>query len=495
MRLPAPLVCAALLLAGVAPLCGATPPADVRLEGPAPAVFEQLGKLYGVRVRVADDLPARPLRLELRQVDFPTALRVAAQLAGAFWAEQQDGSVLVAADTPENRQRYQPQVEKTFSLPGRTPEELTDVVRLLREVLDMRRIRPDPRSSTFTVRDTPFRLAVAEQLLAQLQEPPGEVWVDVLLLEVDREQAQRLGILPPDQAVAAHLGAGALVAQRTDVESLLKTLQLLLQLGVLPEAVVSRITIAPASLKVLLPPFILFGGGGTTYAALLPGAELNLLRLARVTRSLRRFSLRAREGEEASLFAGDRFPVVFTTFSSSFISPIEQELRKRGIFIPPVPAVRYEELGLRVTVTPRLHPGREVSLSLKLDQKALTGQTFNGIPVLSNRALEQRVRLREGESLLLAGLQGRTREVTGAGTPGLGSLPVIGRLFRRTAPSTQETELLVLVTPRIVRLPAPEPVRALYVGTEREFAPVGAAPASEAVAPAPPPSPQPPPQN
>lgn len=477
------------------------PLADVHLEGPAPVVFVQLGKLFGVRVRVETDLPARPLRLELRQVDFPAALRVATQLAGAFAAEQPDGSLLIAADTLENRARYLPQVEKTFFLPGRTPEELTDAVRLLRELLDMRRIRTDPRSNSFTVRDTPFRLAVAEQLLAQLQEPPGEVWVDALVLEVNRDEAQQLGVLPPDQAVAVHLGAGALVAQRTDVASLLQTLQRLLQLGVLPEAVISRITVDPATLKALLPPFLLFGGGGTTYATLLPGAQLNLLRLATVTRSLRRFSLRARDGEEASLFAGDRFPIVFTTFSSSFISPLEQELRQRGIFLPPVPAVRYEELGLRLTVEPRLHSGHEISLKVKLEQKALTGRDFNGIPVLSNRTLEQQMRLREGESLLVAGLQARTREVIGTGTPGLGAAPLIGHLFRRTAPRTQETELLVLLTPRIVRLPAPEraALRPLYIGTEREFAPAGVALGGEPLAPAAPlptrePQPQPRPQ-
>ncbi|MFQ5695831.1 MAG: type II secretion system protein GspD, partial [Terriglobia bacterium] len=417
---------------------------------------------------------------------------------GAFWVRQPDGTVLVASDTPENRSRYQPLLLKTFVLPGRTPEELNDAVRLLREVLDMRRIVPDARSNTFTVRDTPLRLAVAEQLLEQVQGEPGEIWLDVLLLEVDRERAQQFGLLPPDQAVVVHLGAGALAAR--EGESLQEILQFLLDRGLLPQAITSGITFDPVAMSLTIPRFILFGGGETTFAANLPGATLSLSHLSRVTRSVRHFSFRAREGEEATFFSGERFPVVFTTFSSIFIPEIVQELIARGEFIPPVPAFQYEELGVRMTVRPRLHSGREISLGLKLDQKALTGEELNEIPILSNRVLEQQVRLRQGQTLMIGGLRSDSREETRTGTPLLGSAPVIGHLFRRTAPRKQATELIVLLTPHIVRLPVPERValRPLYVGTESEFAPAGTGPAlarprrPQPPAPRPPTPPQPP---
>jgi hypothetical protein len=431
-----PLLAGLLLAALPGAAAAAAPPAaraaqDVRLTGPAPVVFQQLGRLYGVRLEVEPTLPARALRLQLGEADFASALRAATLLAGAFAVERPDGSVFVAEDTPANRSRFQPQVMRTFVLPGRTPEELTETVRLLRELLDMRRLLPDPATNTFTVRDTPQRLAVAEALLDQVLAEPGEVLLDVSVLEIDRSRALELGLVPPDTIIAENLGGGAL----------------------------------------------------SSFIVTLPGTELRLQQLASVTRSLRHLTLRAREGEEATLFAGDLFPVIFATFSSSFISPLEQELRDKGEFRPPVPAMRFEELGVRVRARPRLHSPEEVSLALKIDQKALAGTQLNDIPVISNRSLEHQVRLRAGETLLLGGFRTESRQATTSG----------GFLLRETTGET--TELLVLVTPRIMRLPVPDrlALRPLYVGTENEFAPAGAAgPAVQPPRPPEPPAVRPP---
>ena len=427
----APLAAGLALAALPAAAAGAARPAptalrEVRLTGPAPVVFEQLGRLYGIRVEVEPTLPARALRLRLGEADFASALRAATRLAGAFAVKRPDGSVLIAEDTPANRARYLPQVMKTFVLPGRTPEELTETVRLLRELLDMRRILPDPASNSFTVRDTPQRLAVAEALLDQLLAEPGEIMLEVSLLEINRNRALELGLVPPDRVIAQNLSTGAL----------------------------------------------------SSYAVVLPGTELRLQQVAGVTRSARRLTLRAREGQEATFFSGELFPVVFATFSSSFISPLEQELRDKGEFRPPFPAMRFEELGVRVRVRPRLHSPEEVTLVLKIDQKALAGTQLNNIPVISNRSLEHQVRLRAGETLLLGGLRRESRQATTSD----------GALRRDTTGET--TELLVLVTPRIVRLPAPDrlALRALYVGTESEFAPAGG-PAAPGVQPPRPPQP------
>jgi len=445
MRLLVRQAALALLVTAFAALASAaqTPAAearrDIRLDGPAPIVFQQLGRLYGIRVRVDPALPPRPLRLRLGESDFTAALRIAAQLAGAFWVEE-PGGVFVAEDSQANRLRYQRQVMKTFVLPGRTPEELTETVRMLRELLDMARLQPDSRSSTFTVRDTPRRLAVADALLDQLLAEPGEVWVDVQVLEVSRRDAQALGFVPPDRIILQQAASGGIP---------------LPDAGALPE----------------------------NYAVVLPGTTLRLEALRSRARAARHLSLRAREGEEATLFSGERFPIIFTTFS------FEQQLRDR--LVPPIPAMRFEELGVRVTLRPRLHGDGELTLAFKLDQKALAGRSLNDIPVLSNRSFEQQVRLRAGETLLLAGFRSDDRRATA----------LDAALRRDTA--AEATELIVLLTPRIVRQPRPERLvlRTLYVGTESEFAPASSAPAP-AVQPQPPrppavqppAPPQPPPQ-
>ncbi|MFQ5816712.1 MAG: type II secretion system protein GspD [Terriglobia bacterium] len=477
----------------------------VRLAGDARRVFVALGELYGVRVVVDEEFPARWVRLRLAEADFDTALRLAAQVANAFWISLADGTILVAANTPEKHRQYEPQVLQTFSLAGSTPEELAETVRLLREVLDMRRIRADTRTNTFTVRDTPERLALAARLLAELRRDPGEVLVEALLLEVDRERARRLGILPPQQAIIVHLGTG--FVDFADLASLIDALQALLGRSQIPEALrgvsldtlLGELAADPNLLKAALPPFVLLGGGATTFAATLPGATLNLLDLASVTRSLRRVSLRARHRQEATLFVGERFPVVLATFSSIFFPRVVLELIQQGLFVPPIPAVQYEELGLRLTAEPHLHTAGEVTLRIKLDIRTLTPTTLNTIPIFSNRVIEQTVRLKAGEVLLLSGMRSQTQEEIREGTPGLGRLPGLGQLFSRRARRMRETELLVLLRPRILRpsrLDRAAP-RALYVGTEARLSPLGAVPATPTTPrpPQTPPRKQPPQQN
>lgn len=491
-----------------APALAETPRKDLRLVGPAVSVLERLGTLYGVRIKVDPDLPGGPLNLTLYRVTLEDALRVAAQLAQIFWVVQPDGTILVAPDTAAKRESLSPQVEQSIALPGRSSDQLNDAVRVLREMLDMRRIRADLPSNSISVFDTPQRLAVAEQLLAQLPDDPGEVYVEVQVLEVDRERALELGLATPDGIVAVHLGAGALVP--SDLTSLLEIVQFLVSHGLVPAALLpsdisSILTsgiVDPSQAAGLLPPFILVGGGGTTYAVHLPSTELRLRQLARVTRGWRRLSLRARSGTEGVLFIGERFPITFTTFSAAFVPAIVQELIRLGQFVPPVPAVRYEDLGTKITVTPQIHPGGEVSLNLQIDDSALSGQTVNDIPVLTNRLLDQQTRLQSAETLIIAGLRRTERTENLQAMPGLGQIPLLGHLFRSPAPRTQTTELLIMITPHIVRLPASERLlaRTLFLGTEKDFAPVGPQPAAQPAGPRQPgqppqrPQPQRPPQ-
>ncbi len=474
--------------AATAPPLPPSAPRRVQLQGPAKQVIERLGPLFGVKVRVDEAVQQRPIDLRMDHADFITALRVAAQLSNSIWVPQPDGSYVVAPDTKEARDRYDAPLERIYDLPGATPEELAEIVRLLREILDMRDIRPDLRSSTITIQDTAVRLAAAERLFGALQDDPGEIQIEGVVLDVDRDKAQAYGILPPDQVIAVHAGAGGLaLSSSSTLEDLINNLQFLLAQGVLPTSLVGLIT---QSLLAggALPGFVLVGGGATTYALFLPGAVLNLSHLASSTRSWRRVDLRAREGKEATLFIGDRVPIVTGIFTS--VLPVQPG---QPDFNAP-PTAQYEQLGLRVAVTPRLHSRTEMTLILKLEDKRIASQAIAGLPIISSRELEQQVRLKEGESMLLMGMQSQLTEHTITGTPGLSALPVIGHLFKRTVPHTQNSELVVLLTPHIVRLPARQrlAMRTLPVGTEREFSPEGPAPAAAPTPPPPPAGPTPP---
>ncbi len=142
-------------------------------------------------------------------------------------------------------------------------------------------------------------------------------------------------------------------------------------------------------------------------------------------------------------------------------------------FVPPTtspsqtlfPGSEYMDLGLKVKATPRLHQDDEVTLQLQFEIRSLAGQSVNGIPIISNRTVEQTVRLREDETTVLSGILQRQEMRTVSGSPGLANLTGIGYLTGNRSTQYRETELLILITPRMVRL-APRANHSLNAGHE-----------------------------
>jgi hypothetical protein len=125
-----------------------------------------------------------------------------------------------------------------------------------------------------------------------------------------------------------------------------------------------------------------------------------------------------------------------------------------GVAQQPYPGSEYVDLGVKVKATPTLHPNDEVTLQLEFEIRALTGSSINGIPVISNRTLSQTVRVKENETSLIGGITDReeTRSITGL--PGFAELPgPLGYVFSERSNTLQDTELLILVTPRRLRRP------------------------------------------
>jgi general secretion pathway protein D len=303
-------------------------------------------------------------------------------------------------------------------------------------------------------------MRIAEEVIRSLERAPGEVILEVLLLELDRRKATELGVIPPEQARILSLGQ---IAPGQDLTELLRKL---FATGIdisslTPEQLAALLTsgVVPGF---QIPPLIAFGGGRTIFFATLPGATASLRDFVSVTRDARRAILRAQDGRPAKLHVGDRYPIILASFTAIFFTPDIIKAILAGTFVPPIPAVQYEDLGLKLEATPYVHAGREVTLHLKIDLRSLTGVSLNGVPVLSNRTVEQQLRLRDGESTVLAGLVSRQVVRTREGTPGASQV-----LGERTTDYV-ETELILSVTPHIVRSPSrlPGASRGVYIGTE-----------------------------
>jgi hypothetical protein len=167
-------------------------------------------------------------------------------------------------------------------------------------------------------------------------------------------------------------------------------------------------------------------------------------------------------------FNGDDRPDVATANSSA--SDVTVLLNSASLFGSPLtssstpyPGVEYLDVGLKVKATPRIHPNNDVSLQLAFDISSISGQDFNAIPVINNETVEQSVRLKQNETAVLAGFHQVELMNAINGTPGVASLPGVQWLAQNQNLNDQSTDLLIFVTPRLVRL-APREDHVIYAG-------------------------------
>lgn len=429
---------------------------DFDYSGDVRGGFQALGRAFGLRALFDDELPSRPLQVSLRKVRFEVAADILGQLTNSFWAPVDERTFLVAANTSAKRQQFEPQVSKTLLLAGATTEQFNEITQALKKLLEIRRVTPDTRTRTLTIRDTPARVEIAERLAKSLVEATPEVQVDITVLELDRRRSREIGLIPPEQAQILNLAQGL---SPTQLQNILAPLIAALQ-GLSATELQNLLTGGAQALNI--PPFVLFGGGRTLFAANLPNAEANLRLLESAVRQSRWLTLRSRAGQTATMNIGERVPVIFVSFRSIFSSQQQQQLINQGVFQNPFPAVQYQDIGVNVSLTPWVHAGREVTLKMKFQIMLPTGQSLNDVPVFSEREVEHTIRLKEGETAVLAGLLAESRSRRREGTPGLDGL------VSNRSRETEETELILLVTPRLLRLspldgPQPAP---LYIGTE-----------------------------
>ncbi len=286
---------------------------DLDLRGDTKTVYDQLGQLFGIKVTFDPDLLARIVRLHTVDVDFTTALKILGAQTGTFFRPLTSTLLFVAQDTPEKRRQYAPQAKQTFVLPASVgTEEMTELVRVLREMTGSTRVELDAQSRAVTIRDTPERLALAGELIHQAEKARGEVLLDIEILEVDRNKARTLGILPPPSLELISLTTG-IVSQleaAKDIGTLVTLLASIFGNG-------GTAASAGTSLGSLIPPVARIGGGKSTFLLTMPTFAAQFSDALTLVHSGTQVLLRAQNGKPASFFVGDRYPVTLSLLSGS----------------------------------------------------------------------------------------------------------------------------------------------------------------------------------
>ena len=277
---------------------------DVNLKGDTKAVYEQLASLFGVKVSFDPDLTLRNVHLHVDGVDFSTAAELLGTQSGTFWRPLNATLMFVTPDTQEKRRQYGLVAEQTFPLAAAVgPEDVTEMLRVLRDITGATRIDLDTRSRTITMRDTPERLALAGQLIEQLERARGEVMLEIELLEVDRNKARALGITPPasEQLIGLNSSDINKLKSSTNLTNLLTNIQ----------------QVFAGHGFSSIPSVIPLGGGLSTFLLTLPSGAANFSDSLSLVQSGRQVLLRAQDGKPASFFVGDRFPITLSLLSGS----------------------------------------------------------------------------------------------------------------------------------------------------------------------------------
>src|SRR6266850_2547072 len=277
---------------------------NLDLRGDTKTVYEQLAGLFGIKVTFDPDINVRNVRLRVDDVDFYTGMTLLGTQSGAFWRPLNPTTMFVAPDTAEKRRLYAMVAEQTFPLSAAVgPEDVTEILRVLRDITGATRIDLDTRSRTITMRDTPERLALASELIDQLERARGEVVLEIELLEVDRNKARSLGITPPasEQLIALSTNDLNKLKSSTNLTNLLTNIQ----------------QVFAGKGFSSIPAVIPVGGGLSTFLLTLPTGAVNFSDSLSLVQSGRQVLLRAQDGKPASFFVGDRFPITLSLLSGS----------------------------------------------------------------------------------------------------------------------------------------------------------------------------------
>jgi general secretion pathway protein D len=367
-------------------------------------VIVALARMANVNVVFDPGFRPSPISFETHGQTFDQAMRAIGASTQTFFRVTAPGTMTVISDTPAKRREYEEEVVKTFYLSNADPKETMD---LLRVVIDARQIGLTTANNAVTVRDTPERISAAAKLIELLDKARPEVIVDTELLEVSRNKLIEFGLQ------FASPGSP----------------------GVNGVADVNRANLSVASLKNLTEGDILLSA--------VPALYYRLMKSDAGSRVLANPHIRATDGLAAQARFGERVPVPVTTFSPIATGGVAQQ---------PITSFNYENIGVNIDITPRIHMDNSVSLAMKISVTSISGTGFGGLPTFGNREISTQIRLKDGETNMLAGLIRDEDRKLVEGIPGVSDLPLVGRLFGHNRNTRDQTDVILMLTPHVVRV-------------------------------------------
>ena len=428
--------------------------ASFQFRGDVRAMFTQLASSYGMTVEFDDSVTSQQLRFYVDDVDFETALKLASGVSKTMWTALGARQFFVAKDNTENHKQLDRMSLQTFILPPHSATaEVQDIINTLKNVLEVRFVTSGQTADILEVRAPQPILAACAKLMAQLTGDHPQVMLDIDVYEISHQLTQNIGVHVPNTFNLYNIPAAALAG--LGGQNISQLINQLIASGGINQANGTAISSLLAQLggqgnSIFSQPLATFGGGLTFMGLSLDKLAANLSVNESWVRSLEHLNMRASDSGDATFHLGTRYPILNASYAPIYNSPAIASVIGNNSYQAPFPSVSYEDLGLNVKVKPAIHGDGEVSLQLELQVRSLTGQSSNGVPVISNQEYKGSINLKDGEPAAVAGEVTLTEQRSLAGIPGFGFLPGLNQLAAENTRDDEQDELMIVVTPHVL---------------------------------------------
>jgi general secretion pathway protein D len=428
--------------------------ATFHFSGDVRGLFTELATAYGVNAQFDDSVQARQVRFNVDDVDFFGALKLACQVSKVMWAALDAHQLLIAADNPESHKQFDRMSLRTFVLPPHSSaQEVTDMVNTLRTIFDLRFIQPGQTAGVVEIRASAPVLEACTRLLAQLDNDRPQVMLDVHVFQISHMLTRNIGVHIPNTFNMYNIPAAALVGLAgQNIQNLINQL---IASGGINQAGSSALSGLLAQLtgqqnSIFSQPLATFGGGLTFMGLSLDKFAAALSVNESWARVLEQVTMRASQGNDATFHLGSRYPILNASYAPIYNSPQISQVLGNQSYVPPFPSVSYEDLGLNVKAKPTIHGDGVIGLQLEMQVRSLTGQSANGVPVISNREYKGSINLKDGEPAVVAGAVSHNDQLSMSGIPGLGAIPGLNQAMVSNTKQEDDDELMIVITPHIL---------------------------------------------
>jgi general secretion pathway protein D len=388
-------------------------------------IYTAIGKLAGLNVLFDPDYQSKRIPVDLTNVSLADALRIVGTIAGTFYKPVTSDTIFVAQNNRQKHTDLDDLAVQTFYLTNPSQQsDANEVYTALRNMLpaDVKSYLV-PSQNAIIVRGTRDDLTLAEKLLNDLDRTKAEVVVDVAILEVNRDKIRNLGITLP------------------------QTFGITPQVSPNSTNTVAGTTTGTTATASAFTLNTLANINATNFAVTIGGGTLNALLTDADTRVLQNPSIRATDGQQATLKIGSKIPVATGSYSAGAATGITAGIGVQTQFT-------YLDVGVNIDMTPTIHLDREVSLKLNVEVLSQTSSvTISGVtePVIGQRSDKTTIQLKDGEPCLLAGILTKMDNSTNSGTPGLSDIPFLKYFFGSVNHEVQQDEVVFVLIPHIVR--------------------------------------------